>query len=263
MDLGLQGKVAIVTGGSKGIGAAAARRLAMEGVSLMLVSRTRERLDAVAEELRRDYGVQAQGYACDLREPPAAAGAVAAAMSAFGRIDIAVTSAGASMGGLFWEIPDAIWEDSLALKFMATIRTLRAVVPIMRAQGTGRIVVVAGGSGKQPSSLSLPGSAANAGILAVIKGLADQVAADGVIVNAINPGPVRTERWAGQMKDLAAERGVDIAEVEGGYLKDLPMKRLGEPDEMGRLIAFLASDAAGNMTGTSVTADGGWTRSLL
>jgi 3-oxoacyl-[acyl-carrier protein] reductase len=263
MDLGLTGKVAIVTGGSRGIGAAAARRLAMEGTSLMLVARTPDILAATAVKLAREHGVRVETWAGDLREPQAAGKAVTAAMDAFGRIDIAVTSAGASLGGLFWEIPDDIWEDSMALKFMATVRTMRAVVPIMRAQKAGRIVVVAGGSGKQPSSLSLPGSAANAGLLAIVKGLANQVAADGVIVNAVNPGPTRTERWSGQMEDLAAERGVDSAEVEGGYLKDLPMNRLGEPDEMARLIAFLASDAAGNMTGTSVTADGGWTRSLV
>jgi 3-oxoacyl-[acyl-carrier protein] reductase len=262
VELGLSGKVALITGASKGIGAAAARCLAAEGAGVMVVSRTAERLGAVAEALTRDYGTPAHSWAGDLREAEAAAAAVDATIAAFGRVDILVASAGASQGGLFWDIPDQVWLDSLSLKFMATIRTLRAVIPVMRRQGYGRIAVVVGNTGKQPSPRLLPGAAANAALLAVVKGLADEVAADGIVINAVNPGPTRTERWTGLMDAAAATRGTNAAMVEEDFIKDIPMRRLGEPDEIARLIAFLVSDAAGNMTGTSVTADGGWTRSL-
>jgi 3-oxoacyl-[acyl-carrier protein] reductase len=262
MDLGLAGKIAVVTGASKGIGAAAARCLAAEGANLMLAARSLDQLEALAEKLTQRHGVQAKIWPGDLREPRGADEAIAATMAAYGRIDIAVTSAGASQGGVFWEMPDQVWTDSLSLKFMGTIRTLRAVVPVMRAQGAGRIVVVVGSRGKQPTTLSMPASAANAGLLAVVKGLADEVAADGVIVNAISPGPTRTERWARQVNGLAASRGVDADSVEADFLGEIPLKRLGEPEEIARLIAFLASESAGNMTGASLTADGGWTRAL-
>jgi NAD(P)-dependent dehydrogenase (short-subunit alcohol dehydrogenase family) len=260
MDLGLKGKVALVTGASKGIGAAAARVLAAEGAALMLAARSQERLAALADELTRCHGAAAFCWAGDLREAHAAAQAVEAAVTAHGRIDILVASAGASQGGLFWDIPDQVWEDSMALKFMATVRTLRAVIPVMRRQHSGRIVVVVGNTGKQPASRLLPGAAANAALLAVVKGLADEVAGDGIVINAVNPGPTRTERWTGLMDAAAAARGVAADTVEQDYIRDIPMRRLGEPDEIARLIAFLASEAAGNITGTSVTADGGWTR---
>jgi 3-oxoacyl-[acyl-carrier protein] reductase len=262
MDLRLAGKVALITGASKGIGAAAARTLAMESATLMLVARSRERLSALAEDLGHRHGVAASFWAGDLREADAAGQAAEATLAAHGRLDILVVSAGASQGGLFWNIPDQVWEDSLSLKFMATIRTLRTVIPIMRRQGSGRIVVVAGNTGKQPAPRLLPGAAANAALLAVIKGLADEVAADGIVINAVNPGPTRTERWSSLMQAAGAIRGVDAAAVEQDYIRDIPLRRLGEPDEIARLIAFLASDAAGNITGTSVTADGGWTRSI-
>ncbi len=260
MELGLAGRAALITGASKGIGAAAARCLAAEGASITLAARSEDRLAALAAELSADFTGSFGTWAGDLRATESAQAAVDSALNRHGRIDILVASAGASQGGVFWEISDQVWADSLDLKFMATIRMLRAVLPIMRAQGYGRIVVVVGNTGRQPSPRLLPGAAANAALLAVIKGLADEVAADGVVINAVNPGPTRTERWSGLMQAAAARRNTDVVSVEDEYIKDIPMGRLGEPEEIARLIAFLASDAAGNMTGTAITADGGWTR---
>jgi 3-oxoacyl-[acyl-carrier protein] reductase len=260
MDLGLTGKVALITGASKGIGAAAARCLAAEGASLMLAARSGDRLSELAAELAGRHGVEAGFWAGDLGGADGADAAVRSAVERHGRIDILVASAGASRGGVFWEIPDQVWADSLDLKFMSTIRTLRAVLPIMRAQKAGRIVVVVGNTGRQPSPRLLPGAAANAALLAVIKGLADEIASEGIVINAVNPGPTRTERWSGLMEAAAARQGTTVEAVESDYLRDIPMGRLGEPEEIGRLIAFLASEAAGNMTGSSITADGGWTR---
>lgn len=262
MDLNLTNKIAIVTGGNRGLGAASARMLASEGAQLLLTARDSEKLGQIAEEISSQYDIDAATYAADLTDNHAAEKIVAAALERFGRIDILINSAGAAQGGVFWEIPDEVWHDSLNLKFMATIRMLRAVLPAMRENGYGRIVTVVGNTGKQPNARLLPGAAANAALLAVTKGLADEVAAQGIVVNAINPGPTRTERWNTLMTNLAASAGKPVDEIEAGFIEKIPMDRLGEPDEIARIIAFLASDAAANMTGTSITADGGWTQAL-
>lgn len=262
MDLELKGRAAVVTGGNKGLGAASARLLAAEGARLMLTGRNEPDLEAAARDMQGAGAAEVATIAADLTAPDAADRVAAAALEAFGRIDILINCAGASQGGVFWEIPDQVWEDSLALKFMGTVRMIRAVIPAMRAQGYGRIVTVAGNTGRQPNSRMLPGAAANAALLAVTKGLADEVAADGIAVNAVNPGPTRTERWNTLMKNLAKQSGSTVAEVEAGFMKDIPMDRLAEPEEIARTIVYLASDAAANITGTSVTADGGWTKAL-
>ncbi len=262
LDLNLKGKAAIVTGGNKGMGAATARRLAEEGAKVLLTARGAELLAGEAARLRDDYGAEAIAHAADLTEPGAADAVAAAALEAFGRIDILINCAGGALGGVFWEIPDQVWDDALALKLMGTVRMMRAVVPPMRARGYGRIVTVAGNAGRQPNPRTIPGSAANAALLAVTKGLADEVAADGIVVNVVNPGPTRTERWTTLMANLGEASGRSAAEVEAGFIAQVPMGRLAEPDEMARLIVFLASDAAAYMTGASLTADGGQTKAL-
>jgi 3-oxoacyl-[acyl-carrier protein] reductase len=258
LDLKLDGKIALVTGGNKGLGAASARALAADGANLFLTARNQADLDAVAAEIGGETAV----LACDLTDADGADRVAAAALERFGRIDILVNCAGASQGGVFWDIPDQVWQDSLELKLMANVRMMRAVIPTMRAQKYGRIVNVIGNNGRQPSPRLLPGSAANAALLAVTKGLADEVAGEGIVVNAVNPGPTRTERWNTLMANLAASSGRDVDEVEQDFKSQIPMDRLGAPEEIAGIVAFLASDAAANMTGTSITADGGWTKAL-
>jgi NAD(P)-dependent dehydrogenase (short-subunit alcohol dehydrogenase family) len=262
MDLKLQGKVAVITGGNRGFGAATAELLVQEGAQVLITARDEKQLADTAARIRRDRESAVETLAADLTKPDSAEQIARAALDAFGRIDILVNCAGASQGGVFWEIPDKIWEDSLALKFLGTIRMIRAVIPQMQKQKYGRIVTVAGNAGKQPSSRMLPGAAANAALLAVTAGLAQEVAAEGIVVNAVNPGPSRTERWNTLMTNLASSSDTTVEDVEQGIMADIPMNRLGEPEEIARLIVFLASDAAANMTGTSITADGGSTRAL-
>ncbi len=261
MDLNLRHKAAIVTGGNKGFGAAGAALLAREGARVLITARNEKQLADTAARIKGAGGV-VETLAADLTDPDGAGAIARAALDAFGTIDILINCAGASQGGLFWEIPDKVWQDSLDLKFLGTIRMIRAVIPTMRDNKYGRIVTVAGNTGKQPGARMLPGSAANAALLAVNAGLAQEVAADGIVVNALNPGPSRTERWNTLMKNLAADSGTSVDQVEEGIMADIPMNRLGEPEEIARLIVFLASDAAANMTGTSITADGGWTKAL-
>lgn len=260
MDLGLKGKTALVTGGNKGIGAASARRLASEGVSLLLTARNQEQLDGLAKEIRSEHGVACHTVAADLTERGSADRIVAAALDALGHVDILVSSAGAAAGGFFADLTDQDWEDALALKFHGTIRMMRAVLPHMRERKTGRIVTIAGVAGKQPGPRMLPSGAANAALLVVTTGLAQDVAADGIVVLTINPGGVKTERWNTLMTNMGKAAGTSAEEVEAGMMKEVPMGRLGEPDDIARLVTFLSSDAAGYMTGTSVTADGGQTK---
>jgi NAD(P)-dependent dehydrogenase (short-subunit alcohol dehydrogenase family) len=262
MDLNLQGKVAIVTGGNKGFGAASAYELAKEGAHLLITARNMADLEKTAALIRGEFSSRVEIISADLTNSGEAQRIAEVALGAYGRIDILINCAGASQGGVFWEIEDKVWEDSLALKFIGTIRMIRAVITTMRKQKYGRIVTVAGNTGKQPHARMLPGSAANAALLAVTRGLAEEVAADGIVVNAINPGPSRTERWTTLMQNLATQSAKSVEEVEAGILADIPINRLGAPEEIARLITFLASDAAANMTGTSITADGGWTRAL-
>ena len=262
MDLRLGGRIAVVAGGSKGLGAASARLLAEEGAKLVLAARGEATLDSLSRELRSAHGTDVAVVPVDLTSPDAADRVAAGALDAFGRIDILINSAGSSQGGVFWDIPDEVWEQSLALKFLGTVRMIRAVIPTMRQQGYGRIVTVVGNTGRQPNPGMLPGAAANAALLAVIKGLAEAVAPDGVVVNAVNPGPTRTERWSTLMENLAKGSDSTVEEVEAGFIKDIPMQRLAAPEEIARHIVFLASEAAANMTGSSLTADGGWTKAL-
>ncbi len=262
MDMNLQEKVAVITGGNKGLGAASAALLAEEGAHLLITARDGKQLAETAARIRLDHNGMVETLSADLTEPDSADQIAQAALDAFGRIDILVNCAGASQGGVFWEIPDKIWEDSLSLKFLGTIRMIRAVIPQMRKQNYGRIVIVAGNAGKQPNARMLPGSAANAALLAVTTGLAQEVASDGIVVNAVNPGPSRTERLTTLMKNLASNSGTTVEDVEQGIIAEIPMNRLGEPVEIARLIVFLASDAAANITGTSITADGGGTKAL-
>ena len=262
MDMNLQEKVAIITGGNKGLGAASAALLAEEGARLLITARNEKHLAETVARIRRDHDGVVETLSADLTEPDSADQIAQAALDAFGRIDILVNCAGASQGGVFWEIPDKIWQDSLDLKFLGTIRMIRAVIPQMRKQKYGRIVIVAGNAGKQPGARMLPGSAANAALLAVTTGLAQEVAADNIVVNAVNPGPSRTERLNTLMKNMASNSDTTVEDVEQGFMAGIPMNRLGEPEEIARLIAFLASDAAANMTGTSITADGGSTKAL-
>ena len=230
---------------------------------LFLCARTESDLGELAGELSRAGCEKVRWHAADLTSPEAAGRVAASAEEAFGRVDVLVNCAGASAGGLFWEIPDSAWEDSMALKFMATIRMIRAVLPGMIERRYGRIVTLVGNSGREPDPRMLPGAAANAGLLAVTTGLAREVAEHGVVINAVNPGPTRTGRWEGMMESFAARSGKTPGEEEQSFLDAIPQKRLGTTGEIARLVTFLASDAAPHVTGRSITADGGAARAIL
>jgi len=257
MKLGLDGRTALVFGGSRGIGASAARALAAEGVTLGLTGRSEAALQPILAELPGTTPLVA-----DLTQTGDAEASVAAMLAAHGRIDLAVISAGAAQGGSFLGLADQVWEEAFALKFHGMVRALRALLPPMLEAGFGRIVVIVGNNGRQPSAALLPGSAANAACLSVVRGLADDVAARGVRINALNPGPTRTDRWSTMIRRIAGQSGRGEAEVEAGLLASQPLGRIAEPDDIGRLAVMMLSDAADMLVGTSLTADGGATKGI-
>lgn len=239
-----------------------ARLLATEGAKLVLTARNKADLEKLAADLHAQHGTETLVMPLDLTQDGTADHVTKHAAETFGRIDILINSAGASQGGLFWELADRVWQDSFELKVMGTIRMMRAVLPIMIAQKYGRIVNIVGNTALQPSPRMLPGAAANAALLAITRGVGEEAAPHGVAVNAINPGPTRTERWSTLMNRLAQSSGRSIAEVEKDYTSQIPLGRLAEPEEVAGLIVFLASDRAANLIGASVTADGGWTKGI-
>ncbi len=255
MNLGLAGRNALIFGGSRGIGAAAAVALAEEGCNIGLTGRSEAALVPMLAKLHDALPVTA-----DLTTTGDAASAVLSMIERFGSIDLAVISAGAAQGGSFLDLADGVWEEAMALKFMGMIRAIRALVPPMKAKGFGRIIVIVGNNGRQPNKAMLPGSAANAACLAVIRGLADDLAPMGIRLNALNPGPTRTDRWQVLIERIANNSGRSFADVETEMLAAQPLGRIAEAEEMGRLAAMMLSDAADMLVGTSLTADGGATK---
>lgn len=252
----------MITGGSRGLGAASARLLAAEGAKLALAARSAGDMAKIADDLHAAHGAETLVVPCDLTQADSTEQVVDEVVKTFGTIDVLINSAGASQGGVFWEIPDRVWAESFELKVMGAIRMMRAVIPVMLKNKYGRIVNIVGNTGQQPSPRLLPGSAANAALLAITRGVGEELAAHNIVANAINPGPTRTERWVTLMNRLAQGSGRSVSEVESDYTRQIPLGRLAEPDHIAGLIVFLASDRAANMVGTSITADGGWNRGI-
>jgi NAD(P)-dependent dehydrogenase (short-subunit alcohol dehydrogenase family) len=256
MDLELKDRVVLITGASRGIGAAAARVLAAEGARLALVSRDVQALEALGRELPTDTEL----CPCDLNEPESAIDVTAKVQQRFGRVDGLVNCAGATTGGDPLSLKESVWRDSFELKFFATLRLIGQVLPVMRAQRRGVVVTIGGNIGRQPSMFMLPGSAVGAALHAVNKGFADAAAADGVRFHILNPGPTRTERLIRYSQMLAQQSGMTVEQAEQQLVKDAPQRRIAEPVEMAALIAWMLSDRFSAATGNSVTADGGWVK---
>lgn len=256
MDLQLQGRRVILTGAGGVLGQSIARGLVAEGATVALLGRDRARLETLAEELRAMRSTPIV-IDCDLREASSTDAAIDRAVRELGGLDVLVCAAGAAQGGVFWEIDDAAWQRHLEVKLFGTIRTLRAVTPRLVTQKHGRIVLVVGNSARQPDPRLLPGAAANAALLTIVRGLAEELGPYGVAINAVNPGPVRSSRWDQLMQSAAAREGITAAQAEERVLRKSALHRLATADEIATHVIYLASPAAAHLTGTSVTVDGG------
>src|SRR5262245_40469882 len=263
MDLGLRGKVALVTGGSKGIGAAVARGLAREGAKVAIAARTQAVLEKMASDIAAATGGEVFAVTGDLTKPEDAQRIVDATVARFGRIDILVNNAGAAPGGRILDLSEADWALALQLKFMGYVRCARAVIPHMLRQGGGRIVNIVGNDGVKPLGFEIAPSAANAADLAVTVALAEQYGSDNIRVNAINPGPVGTERWDGLVAGIGRIHGISPDEAQKKVDRSIPLGRIANVEEVADVAVFVASERARFMNGAQILLDGGQRKALM
>jgi 3-oxoacyl-[acyl-carrier protein] reductase len=262
MDLGLEGKVAIVTGASKGIGKAIAQELAQEGVHVILCARGQALLEEVALAIRQQTDTQVLAVPADLSNLEGVQTLVRRTREHFSTVDILVNNAGAIRSGSLLSKPDEDWLTDWSLKVFGYIRLAREVFPIMQEKGGGRIINIIGTAGRQPNANYLAGGGANAALMNMTKALADEGAPHNILVNAINPGPIRTERWDSLMSQMSMAQGRTSQEVAAAWLQGNPLQRPGEPHEVAGLAVFLASDRASYINGVIVPIDGGAIRCI-
>jgi 3-oxoacyl-[acyl-carrier protein] reductase len=259
-DKPLDGKIAIVTGASRGIGRAIALRLARDGATLVLAARTAGDLDKVASEIKTNGG-KATTFAGDLREPALPAALARAAIEAHGAIDIVVNNAGATKRGDFFELTDADWADGFALKLIGAVRLTRAAWPHLKARH-GSVLNIIGAGGRTPSAEFTIGSSVNGACLSFTKAVADIGLRDGVQVNAINPGRIKTDRFQQTLEAEAAHHGGDLNAALQAIVRKSQIIRLGEPEDVANLAAFMVSPQSRYMQGSLIDLDGGQTKTI-
>jgi 3-oxoacyl-[acyl-carrier protein] reductase len=256
----LQGKTAIVTGSSRGIGRAIALRLAKEGANVVVCARTAAKLEEVVRDIANASG-EAAALPVDLREPQAGASVVECALKTYGSLDILVNNAGATRRGPFLSLTDEDWLDSFALKFFGAVRITRAAWPHLK-QRSGSVVFVSGAGGRTPGADFAAGGAVNAGLLSLTKALAEAGIRDGVQVNTINPGPVRTDRLSLRLAAMMKEQGIDLPEAERRFVDASGVKQIGEPEDIAALVAFVVGPEGRYLHGSLIDMDGGATKTV-
>ena len=260
MDMGLQDKVAIITGGSYGIGKAAAMSMAEEGARVVIVARRPDVLEEAAQDIGTATESMVLPVAADVSASDTAARVVKATLDNFGRIDILVNNAGVSMAKPLEEVSDEDWESDFELKVWGAVRLIRSVVPEMRRMGGGRIINVTNLGGRTPGAASMPTSISRAAGIAITKGLSKDLAKDNILVNTVCIGSIKsgqTERRYESLKETNPSLTIEDVYQQSVAARGIPLGRVGETREAGEVIAFLASERAGYLTGIAVNIDGG------
>lgn len=253
-DLQLSDHRIVLCGANGTLGRAIARKLADEGAHLALLGRNIDQLRAVAAGLPASTSGRPHLVACcDLGQQASIDTAIETAEKDLGGIDAFISAAGASQGGIFWELDDAAWQRNLEVKLFGTLRILRAVTARMARSKRGRVVIIAGNSAEKPDPRMLPGAAANAALLAIVRGLAKELEPLGVNINAVNPGPVRSPRLDALMKAEAARSGVTPEQATAMFLERTGVRELVTPEDVATYVAFFASSLSSHLTGTSIT----------
>lgn len=260
MDLGLEGKVCIVTGASRGIGLAVSRRLRAEHANVLLVGRDKPRLAAASLEL------DAPALSIDVTEPGSAAEIVSACEKQLGQVGVLVNNCGTMQITAPAELTDADWQYQWELNVMAPMRLMRSVAPQMVRAGFGRIVNVSSSAAKRPTQGNIAYSATKAAMLSVSRAFSEELAADSVLVNAVTPGSVIGPLWdgpAGLAEQTAAARGSTRERVLAAQAAGIPIGRMGTAEEVAAVIVFLCSVPAGFVTGSAWSVDGGAVRTIV
>lgn len=256
----LQGKTAIVTGSSRGIGRAIAIRLAKDGARVVVCARTADALEQVVREISEASGTAAS-LALDLRGPDAGDRLVDFSVKTYGGLDIVVNNAGATRRGEFVKLTDEDWEDSFALKFFGTVRVTRAAWPHLK-KSAGSVVFISGAGGRTPGPEFAAGGAVNAGLLSLTKALAETGIRDGVQVNSVSPGAVRTDRLKLRLAATMKEHSIDLEAAERRFIESLGVTRIGEPEDIAALVAFVVSPEGRFLHGSLIDMDGGATKTV-
>ena len=260
MDLGLRGRAAVITGGSKGLGRAIAEELAKEGAAISICARNEEEVQHAGEELRT-LGSLVHAQAADVTDPDQIRGFIGASAEAMGGIDILVNNAGRAHPGNFEALTDDDWREDLDVKLFSMIRCSREALPHMRSRGAGRIINISAVYGKSPDPTFFATSTNRAACLSFTKALAIELGPENILVNSVNIGFVVTPQW----ENIQRRRAPDLS-PEQFFAKmaegEVPLSRFGRPDEVSGIVAFLASDRASYITGASIDVAGGMGRYL-
>jgi 3-oxoacyl-[acyl-carrier protein] reductase len=263
MDLGLRGKVALVTGSSRGLGRAVAEELAREGCAVVICSRDPDSIALAAREIASEIGADVLPVAANLTDPDDVTRLLRTAHDRFGRVDVLVTNTGGPPAGAFEVHTPAAWADAIAQNLESVLNLVRGVLPEMKQRQWGRIVNITSIAVKQPVDGLILSNSVRAAVTGFARTLANEVAPHGITVNNVMPGYTRTERLVHLAEHNAQKKGVAVSDAYSAWEQEIPMERLGEPAELAALVTFLVSQRASYITGTSIPVDGGWIRALV
>ncbi|WP_010498199.1 SDR family oxidoreductase [Paenibacillus elgii] len=261
MDLYLKGKKAVVTASSKGLGRAIAEQLAAEGADLLLCSRDEQAVCDVAAQLGQKYGVSATGMAVDLSSPEQIGWLVQQAADRFGRVDALVCNAGGPPSGSFLSLDEEAWLHAIQVNLMSVVRLVKGFHPLMKEQG-GRIVTIASTSVKVPIPGLVLSNTLRTGIVGLMKTLSVEWGPDGILLNTVCPGRISTDRLVELDTAKAARDQISVEEIRESMVKDIPLGRYGEPEELAATAAFLLSPRNSYMTGSVFYVDGGSVKAI-
>ena len=263
MDLGIKEKVALVAASSKGIGKAIATALADEGVNLSIFSRSKEEIERTASEIKTRFNVDVLASAADVTSKEQIDRVIEDTVKTLGGIDILINNAGGPPFGFFEDFESPDWQNALELNLLSGIYLAKKVVPLMKSQNWGRIVNITSIAVKQPIDGLILSNTSRAGLIGFSKTLSNELAKDNILVNNICPGRIYTDRIKVLAEKRAAQSGIKYEKAIEEMEEDIPLRRIGTPEELAALACFLASEKASYMTGTTIQVDGGLLRGLF